>query len=165
MYKEPDKIDYPESDPDYYQQKFMPVWKEYRVFSIFKVLYIFIFILFLLIEYFNFMSKDIGIIILVGLVLSITFYGPTQLYFYGIFGKYAKLRCPKCGRNPEGGLLSLGTVFTLTGECQNCHVQLHKRIASDDIAKLINIVTKVVNISVVLALIYLLLNFDKFDIY
>jgi hypothetical protein len=131
MYKEPDKIDYPESDPDYYLKKFMPIWKQYMLFlKIFVVVLIFICILipYILIPYFNFNPDPeykeyvwYGFIAFMVICALISFY-----FFY-------KLRCPKCNSYPVGGM------FPLTGKCPRCGVRLKNRLVSDDKARIIKI--------------------------
>jgi hypothetical protein len=140
MYQEPDKIDYPELDPDYYLKKFLPVWKQYMLFlKIFLAILIATFILI-------FSLKPDSIYFRYGFITFMVTACLISLYFL------YKLRCPKCGRYPVGGM------FPLTGECPGCGVQLKNRLVSNETAKVIKISIIAILIVGMLAALYRMFN-------
>ncbi len=150
MHKEPEKTDYTESDPDFYLKKFMPVWKQYRLFlTIYTAVVIFFLIIYGLFPYFN-LTPDKAYMdyIFYGLLTLIAIGAIISLYFYD------KLRCPKCNSLTITGLFTM-----ITGKCPSCHVQLKNRLASYDTARIVN--ASMIGIYVVVTLVVLYLVFNK----
>jgi phage FluMu protein Com len=157
MNKQSDKLDNPESAPDYYLEKFMPVWKRYRlflfstIFYLLGVLFIFLYkVIPILIPDFKFIpDSEFVDVVFYGILIFIF----VELFIYTYF--LDKARCPKCN--------SLTTTYTgmyliLTGKCPSCRVKLKNRLVSDDTARIVN--ASIIGIYVVVSLAFLYFVFN-----